>query len=184
MNRQSIWQRALGSSFDGMPRELRYFHALQGRHVLTGAAEVTASESAPARWLARCVGTPRRSGLRMLRFTLHAAASDETWARDFQDHRMTSRLGVQQDQIIETVGLVRLTFDLRADTSGLEMRLVALRVIGLPWPRSMCPSVMAREQAGPSGDIPQLHFEIRARLPLLGEFIHYRGHLDLPMGPP
>jgi len=184
MNRQSIWQRALGSSFDGLPRELRYFHALQGQHVLSGAAEVRASESAPARWLARCVGTPRRSGLRTFRFTLHAAANGETWDRDFQDHRMTSRLAVRQGQIIETMGPVRLTFDLRADASGLAVRLVAMRVIGLPWPRCMCPAVMAREQPGPIGNTPQLHFEIRARLPLLGEFIHYRGHLDLPMGAP
>ena len=182
MNRQSIWQKALGSSFDRLPRELRYFHALQGRHDLTGTAEVTASESAPARWLARCVGTPQRSGPRTLRFTLQAAAIGETWTRDFQDHTMTSRLAVEQNQIIETVGLVRLAFDLRADAGGLEMRLTALRVIGLPWPRCMRPSVMASERAGPSGDMAQLHFEIRARMPLLGEFIHYRGHLDLPMG--
>jgi hypothetical protein len=42
--------------------------------------------------------------------------------------------------------------------------------------------VVARELPGPIGHTPQLHFEIRAGLPLLGEFIHYRGHLDLPMG--
>jgi Domain of unknown function (DUF4166) len=184
MNQPSIWQRALGSRFDALPHELRYFHALQGRHVLTGAAEVRASESAPARWLARWVGTPRRSGFRTFFFTLHAAADVETWGRDFQDHRMTSSLAVQQDQIIETVGPVRLTFELRADAGGLDMRLVAMRVIGLPWPRCMRPMVMAREQAGPIGNTPQLHFDIRARLPLLGEFIRYRGHLDLPMGAP
>jgi hypothetical protein len=56
------------------------------------------------------------------------------------------------------------------------MRLLRLRLLGVPCPRRLVPRVTAEE----SGDGDRLHFRVAATLPWVGTVASYRGHLVLP----
>jgi hypothetical protein len=173
-----LFARALGSTFDGLPPSLRRFHSLRGVHALTGRVDVAEPTTIIARLLARCLGTPRVAGTGPLRFELNAAGDSETWTRRLPGTTMVSRLFVHGPCIEERIGPVRLCFVPEAGPDRLVLRLVGLRVLGVPCPRRLLPRIVAEETA--SAD--RVHFTVRASLAGIGTVAGYRGHLDLPPG--
>lgn len=178
MSRLSMYQRVMGPHFDLLPAPLRYFHALQGHHVLNGWVQVQGPASFASAVLARFLGTPLRAQDGELRFELAAQETCETWTRHFPGKTMRSHLSMGQGRLVEQVGGARLAFAVEGNAQGLVMRLVGLRVLGVPCPHCLLPAVVAEESGSPG----RLHFRIQASLPLLGRVAGYQGYLQLPDG--
>jgi hypothetical protein len=174
----TLYQRALGASYERLPLAVRHFHALRGHTVLEGWVETEAPGSVVARLLAMTLGTPRHAARGMLRFELQATAEGERWTRHFPARTMRSTLRLVNGRIVERLGATRLTFTLGTERAALRMSLTGLRFLGLPCPRWLMPQIVA-EETGRGG---RLHFRVSARLPLIGQVAGYRGHLDLPTG--
>ncbi|MBA2964446.1 DUF4166 domain-containing protein [Ramlibacter sp. MAH-25] len=166
----------MGPQFAQLPSPLQHFHALAGAHVLSGWVEVEAPASRAARLLARCLGAPLNAHQGPIRFELEAGAAEEVWTRHFPGKTMRSRLTQAAGHIVERLGFAQLRFGLEGDVDMLEMKLVQLRFLGVPCPRWLLPAVVAEETATPG----QLHFRVKASLPLIGVVASYRGYLKLP----
>lgn len=175
MNAASMYERAMGERFDHLPLAVRRFHRLVGLQELHGWVDTEAPSTLAARLLALCIGTPRRAMSGPIRFELHAAPEAETWTRHFPSQTMTSRMRLDAPRVVERLGAARLTFNLCAADGRLEMRLTGLRFLGVPCPRWLLPTIIAEE----TGQHDQLHFRVRASLPVIGTVTSYRGHLTI-----
>jgi len=171
----SLYQRVMGDRFELLPPAVQRFHRLAGRVVLHGRVRTDAPTSWLASVIAVVLGTPRRATEGVLRFELDAGPDLERWTRHFPLRTMSSRLCARAGRVEEQLGPVRLTFDLIAGSESLRMRLVHLRVLGLPWPRWLMPQITAEE----SGRDDRLQFSVVAELPWAGTVASYRGHLIL-----
>jgi hypothetical protein len=174
----SLYQQVLGAQFVLLPKPLQQFHALQGRHVLSGWVEVGAPASFAARVLARCLGAPLNAQRGPIRFELESGSASEHWVRHFPGKTMESRLTLVAGDIVERLGAARLSFALNARSGKLVMQLVRLHFWGVPCPRWLLPAIVAEETATAG----RLHFRVEASLPMIGVVTSYRGHLDLPAG--
>ncbi|MDM0109706.1 DUF4166 domain-containing protein [Variovorax sp. J22R24] len=171
----SMYEQAMGESFDRLQVAVRRFHRLAGSQELHGWVDTDAPSTLPARILARCLGTPLRATSGPIRFELHAGPEAETWTRHFPAQRMTSRMSLDAGQLVEQLGAARLNFDLCEADGRLEMRLKALHFLGVPCPNWLLPHVIAEE----TGQRDRLHFRVQASLPFIGTVTSYRGHLTI-----
>ena len=173
----SVYRRVLGARFDSLDPAVQRLHSLQGQQRLDGRCTIVGAESRLGRAIARIVGLPRAAEQTAFTFEINADDSEETWTRHFPRRSMRSRLRAGSNgELIERLGIVRLRFTLAVADGALTMRLDAVRVAGMPWPRAWLPMVWAREH----GDGERFHFDVGARLGRLGLLVAYRGHLDLP----
>jgi Domain of unknown function (DUF4166) len=178
MHRTSIVESAMGGQFAALAPAVQQFHRLAGRHVLEGAVTVYAPGSAPARLLARILGTPLEAVNGPIKFEIEAGATAETWTRHFPSKKLTSTLYLNDKHLIEKVGAARLAFALTAQDGQMHMRLHRLHFFGIPCPTWLMPIVTAKE----SGIDCQLHFDICVAVRYIGVIARYHGHLSLPDG--
>jgi hypothetical protein len=177
----SIYERVMGAPYARLAPALRRFHRLRGRHVLHGEVTTDAPASWLAGWLARGLGSPRQATRGAIRFELDVDADGETWTRHFPGRTMSSRLREVDGALVEQLGAARLAFALSAVDGRLVMRLVALRFIGIPCPAFLRPRIVAEETGEQDSEgRERLHFRVEARVPLVGQVVGYRGHLELP----
>lgn len=176
---EPMFRRAMGdAAFARLALPLQRFHGLHGRHTLTGEATTLAPQNAVGRLLCRLLGAPSADHSGPVRFELDASPEIEHWTRHFPGpHTMRSRLQLDAGQVVERLGPARLTFTLAETAGRLEMRLAALRFLGVPCPAALRPRLRAVEH----GDGDRLHFDIEAALPLgIGRVVGYRGWLAVP----
>lgn len=172
----SLFQTVMGEAFGRLAPTLRRFHSLHGQHSLQGRVQTEAPATRTARWFARCLGAPHEAMDGVIRFELNAGPSLETWTRHFPQQRMRSHLSGDGERLVEQLGAVRLSFILLEQAGALRMQLDGLRLLGVPCPRWLLPSVHALE----TGRDGAVFFDVRAALPGLGMVSAYRGHLVLP----
>lgn len=172
----SLYARLMGAAFDRLHPAVQRFHQLQGLHHLHGQVQTRAPATVAARWLARGLGSPQANRTGPIRFELLAEAGREVWTRHFPDRCMRSTLSLDGEGLGEQLGLARLGFSLAEVDGTLVMQLRRLYWAGVPCPRWALPEVHAVE----TGDGNRLHFDVRARLPGIGEVAGYRGYLELP----
>jgi hypothetical protein len=172
----SLYQQVMGADYRALPAPLQHFHALEGRHVLTGMVDVSAPASFPARVLAWSLGAPMQARQGAIRFELHANALSETWIRHFPGGSMQSRMTLAGGRVTERLGPARLGFTLVGGPEKLQMQLASLHFLGVPCPRWLRPAIVAEETASEG----RLHFLVQASLPFVGVVTRYQGHLDLP----
>jgi hypothetical protein len=166
----------MGPAYEQLPLPLRQFHALSGRHALQGWVKMVAPKSAPARWMAWCLGTPGQGREGAIRFELEAGEMQETWTRHFPHQVMRSRLLYEDGHVVERLGPAKVRFRLEGSADRLSMKLAGMHFLGVPCPRWLAPDVLAEETASPG----RLHFRIRASLPLVGVVTDYQGWLEVP----
>jgi hypothetical protein len=178
VSESSLYQQVMGPDFLRLPSPLQQFHALSGKHRLSGWVEVQAPASIAAKVLAICLRAPVAARRGPIRFELDSSSTSEHWVRHFPGKTMESRLRLMSGRIVESLGAARLTFGLRGDSEKLVMELVSLHFFGVPCPRWLLPAVVAEETASTG----RLHFRVLASLPVIGVVAGYQGHLDLPVG--
>ncbi|RZJ06557.1 MAG: DUF4166 domain-containing protein [Rubrivivax sp.] len=176
MNGLSLYERVMGAKFAQLAPALQRFHRLAGSHVLEGVVETLAPQSLVARVIAFGLGSPQQASRGTIRFELQAQGDVEIWTRCFPGQTMTSRLQFVAGELVESLGVARLTFALTVSNGALRMQLTRLRFLALPCPRWLVPQVVAEE----CGDGEQFYFHVSASLPWAGLVAGYRGHLVLP----
>lgn len=171
----SLYQQVLGADFDKLPEKLAAFHRRQGNAIFSGETEVQGPQILIARCLARLLGTPRQSGYGPIRFELAATPLAERWTRVFLGTTMTSVMQVANGRIVERLGAARLYFDLVIERNRLQMKLVAMRFLGIPCPACLLPRIIAEESEHEN----RFCFNIEASVPCFGRVVSYRGFLNI-----
>ena len=171
-----LYRRILGHDFLALDAAVQRLHSLRGHQRLHGRCTIVGAERRAGRWLAASLGLPSPAHEGAFAFELHTDRDGETWTRYFPRRAMRSRLHEQAPSILgERLGPARLSFALDVHEGSLSMRLIGVRIFGMPWPQRWLPTVWAREH----GVGEQFHFDVGARLGALGLLVAYRGHLDL-----
>ena len=180
MTAPSMYEAIMGASFQRLPTAVQAFHRLKGKHVLHGQVRTEAPVTFLARLLARSLGSPLSPSEGPIRFELDAHPDHEVWVRHFPTKTMMSRLSLYRGGLTESLGLTRLDFDLEAANDRLVISLKRLHFLGVPCPAWAMPMVVAEEE-GRDGNV---HFNVRASLPIIGLVAGYRGYLVIEAGGP
>lgn len=77
--------------------------------------------------------------------------------------------------LVERFGPVSIAMQLVGTSQGLDMRPVGGWFAGIPLPRFLLPSVVARETSAAGRHV----FEVDIGLPVIGRLVAYHGFLDL-----
>ena len=154
---------------------MRSLHEIGGRKSFAGRCAIVRGEgwlAAVLLWIARL---PRAGDDLPVTVVIEADAKGETWTRDFAGSRMQTRLTARDGVLNETLGPVRLRFELSADEEAIRWRAVGASVLGVPVPAAWLAGMSARE----GEESGRYTFDVRAEAPLVGLLIHYRGWLAI-----
>lgn len=171
---EPLYRRLLGPDFERVPQRVRELHDFTGVSIWDGRADVERGRSLAARIAAALTSLPPGGDDQPLRVTFHAIAEREIWARQFGSALFRSVQYENGGLLHERVGPTTFVFTPRVSEEGLVLRLDGFRVLGVPLPRALHPTVhtFEREQGG------RYRFEVEAHLPLFGLLIRYAGWLE------
>lgn len=171
----SLYRQVMVDNFNALAPELQQFHSLAGRVTLPGRCTVKGPQTLIGHCLGMLFGLPKASRETTFTFELDADQRQETWRRHFPGRTMASRMHVSAGTLVERLGPVDLHFALRTAEGRLSMALLRITLCGIACPKFLLPAVLA-EETGAGG---RLHFNVAARLPLVGVLAQYHGYLDL-----
>lgn len=171
----SLFALLLGDSFNQLPEATQRLHRGWPAVIARGHATVQPATSIPGRVLAKIFGLPSRAGEVPLEVVIESREGREYWTRRFGQHKMRSVMRAEGRLLEERFGPVSITMQLVGTQQGLEMRPVGGRFAGLPLPRFLLPSVVAKETNEASRHV----FEVDIGLPVIGRLVAYRGYLDV-----
>lgn len=171
----ALFPALLGEHWSALALPVRRMHGDLARAQARGQADVTGATHAAARLLRRWLSLPPPGTAQALQVTIERHGRHETWTREFAGYRMRSRLSeAAGGRLCESLGPLRLYFELHRDGHAIDWRLRGARLLGLPLPRACIGHVLSRSDA--EGD--RYTFLIDARLPLLGRLVAYHGWLE------
>jgi NAD(P)-dependent dehydrogenase (short-subunit alcohol dehydrogenase family) len=169
----SLFETVLGASFAQLPAVTQKLHRGWPAIVANGNAVVRPADTILGRAIARIFGLPARAGECPLRVTIESRDGQEFWSRRFGTHRMRSVMREEAGLVVERFGPVSIAMHLVATPEGLDMRPVRGRLVGIPLPHSLLPSVVAKETSGDGNH----EFEVDIALPVIGRLVAYHGSL-------
>jgi hypothetical protein len=171
-----LYRRLLGPRFDVLPTCVRELHDLGAPSVWAGKASVERGRSRLSRLAAWITGLPPAGRDQALSVTFTPVGVQEIWKRQFGVAVFKSRQYAEKGFLCERSGPTTFVFTPVASAKGLELRLDGFRVLGLPLPRLLHPSVRTWEWEREG----VYHFQVEARLVLVGLIIRYDGWLMRP----
>jgi Domain of unknown function (DUF4166) len=169
-----LYRRVLGARFDVLPARVRELHDLDGVRVWTGRASVERGKSLPSRIAAALTGLPPEGPDQQLSVTFEPVGAGEVWQRQFGGARFHSLQYERGGLLRERVGPTTFVFTALASAEGLALRLDGFRVLGVPLPRLLHPTVHTFERESDG----RYQFEVEAHLPLFGLLVRYGGWLE------
>lgn len=167
-----LYARVLGPKFDGLPKVVRELHNLVGNGGATGEALVTRGPSIFASIVSALMGFPR-AGNHPLHVSFDEHEGVEHWTREFGISKFSSHLSQDGDFMIERFGPLAFRLSLDSNTEGLTMAVHSWTAFGIPMPRWLGPTTLAREWQ--DGDV--FCFDVAINLPLIGNIVRYQGRL-------
>jgi hypothetical protein len=167
-----LYARIMGAAFDRLPPAVRRLHDICRDSGAEGEGRVERGRGLIARAVAAAMRFPPE-GLWPLHVAFAERGGTERWTRDFGGHRFASELSRDDGRIVERFGPLRFAFELPSGPEGLEMRLRAWSVLGIPLPLGLAPRIGAREWE----EEGRFRFAVTASLPLIGEIVRYSGWL-------
>jgi hypothetical protein len=159
-------------TFGDLPEALRRIHDARSKQ-LHGHCDVERGASWLVRWLAPMAALPLSGSNVPLSVTIRVDEQGEVWTRNFDGHRMQSRLWARDFLLAERLGATTLLFTLSAVAGRIEWRVVAVRFLGVPLPLRWFADARATEAIVDG----RYTFDVSATLPLVGLLIRYRGWL-------
>ena len=171
----SLYRQVMGSDFELLAPELQAFHSMNGTVRMLGRCSVQGPHTSLGKLLGVIFALPRTTVETSLAFDLSADARQEIWKRHFPNRLMTSRMRVRNGVLVERLGPANLHFELKVDDCKLVMQLKGISFAGIRCPQFLVPSVVAEETASPG----KLHFNVAARLPVIGLLVAYKGFLHI-----
>jgi hypothetical protein len=170
-----IYQSHLGAGFGLLPPEVRCFHSLQGNIRLDGTVTIKGASTFLGRIAAFVVRLPAESNRQAFVFEMQADARLEIWTRRFASRTMRSTLSLWGPHLTESIGPIRLWFELEASETQLTMHLRKVTCFGMTLPALLVPAVSAIE----TGQAGQFRFNIEALWPGSHLFVAYEGTLGI-----
>jgi hypothetical protein len=169
----ALYRRVLGSRFAVLPTLVRELHDLEVASHWAGMASVERGRSRLSRLAAWFAGLPPDGQDQALCVTFEPVGTHEIWTRRFGEVQFRSVQYERGGFLCERAGPITFVFTPAASGRGLALRLDGFRLLGLPLPRLLHPSVRTWE----GEDEGRYQFEVEARLPLAGLIIRYGGWL-------
>lgn len=175
----SLFRYVLGNRFDELPAPLRAMLAGTERRWYRGTASVTRGSNIRSRLLGLAMGLPGKATDAPFSLEVVPGVRREVWVRHFARRRLrtTMRPGGRagRGRIVERVGAVALTLELSVEGGELVYRTLSARLLGIPLPRALAPTVdaAAAEEDG------RLRIESATRAGGIGRLLRYR----LSLGP-
>ena len=165
-----LYQRVMGSAWDGLPDSVRALHSPLRNAGAAGEARVTGASNIFGRVIARFMGFPP-AGTHKVHVEFSERDGVERWTRDFGGRSFASELSEKNGQLQERFGPLRFRFDLGPRPDGLEMIMRGWSLFRVSLPLSFAPRSHAieRDQAG------TFHFEVPIALPIIGLVTRYEG---------
>jgi hypothetical protein len=163
----------LGPHFSALPTRVRELHDLTAATQWAGVANVERGRSRLSRLAAWIAGLPLDGRDQALCVTFEPVGPDEIWTRQFGEVRFRSVQQQRNGFLCERAGPTTFVFTPVASGEGLALRLDGFRLLGLPLPRLVHPSVRTWECECEG----RYQFEVEAHLPLAGLIIRYGGWL-------
>lgn len=168
-----LYRRVLGPRFAVLPTLVRDLHELEAASRWVGMAHVERGRSRLSRLAAWIAGLPPDGRDQTLCVTFEPVGAREIWTRRFGVVRFRSVQYERNGFLCERTGPTTFVFTPVASGNGLALRLDGFRLLGLPLPRLVHPSVRTWECEREG----RYQFEVEACLPLAGLIIRYRGWL-------
>lgn len=169
-----LYRRVLGVRFEALPARVQDLHDLAGKAAWAGRADVDRGRSLPARVVATLFGLPPAGRDQALRVTFEAVDGREIWSRTFGTAVFRSVQYERGGLLNERVGPSTFAFALDTSADGMALKLQSVRLLGIPLPRLLAPSVFTFESERDG----RYRFEVEAALPLLGRIVRYAGWLE------
>ena len=171
----TVFQQVLRAPFFNLPDTLRALHSIRGRGEYAGRATIVRGSNPLARLCAAIAGLPPAMVDAPLRVEFSTDAKGETWRRDFNGHRMSSRLRCRSGLLCERLGPVQFRFLLHTADGAIYWNGVGARLFGfIPLPAWIFARVQCREREHEG----RYEFRVEAALPLVGPLIRYEGWLE------
>lgn len=172
-NHPSLYQQLLGPAFDRLAGPMRDIHDRRARKRYTGLCRVLSGEGWMAAAMARAASLPTVQGESSVSVLIERDAQRESWTRKFGSHTMRSTLQASGGLLEERLGLVTLSFELRADDAAIEWVVKRARVLFVPLPAKWFAECTARESVVDG----RYRFDVRADFPGVGLIGYYQGWL-------
>lgn len=169
-----LYRRLLGPRFAQLPARVAELHDITAPSVWAGRVDVERGCSLLSRMLASLFGLPPAGHDQTLQVALDPIEGREIWLRRLGSKVFRSVQYERAGLLCERVGLAVFVFVLATSADGMALKLEDVRVLGLPLPRWLSPSVRTFE----SQRADRYHFDVEARLPLLGLIVRYAGWLE------
>lgn len=165
--------RTVMTDHDRLHPEIRSMHAVTGIHTASGRASVLRGRSPLASLICTIFGFPPQAEDIPVRVEMERQGETETWTRTFGDSRFSSVLSAAPDGVAERFGPFRFAFRLIEQDGDLRMMPSGWTAFGVPMPKFLMPSGIARESAKDG----RFTFDVPIVMPLVGTVVHYRGWL-------
>lgn len=170
----ALFPSVLGSAFDGLPRIVRRAHG-GGVVRLSGTATVTRGEHWSVGPLAAIAALPPTAERCALEVDILTTPDGERWTRRYgMSHVMRSTLQARTGEVIESIGPVRLHFDVDADHAGMRWTLRRIDALRVPLPTDWF-----EIGAKISADGERYRLSVSASLRYTGLLVRYEGELDV-----
>jgi len=173
---QTVFQKALGETFDALPAPIAELHSVRGRAVYEGRADVK-GPSGLTGWIgAKLVGFPNDMHDIPVRVNIIAEETGEVWERDFDGRKFRSHMSCDEDGYAQEIfGPLAMRLGLELKDDKLLYPVIGGRLFGfLPVPKFLLPISIAHEEVDDQG---RFRFDVLLKSPLGARIAHYQGWL-------
>ena len=173
MASESLYRRILGDQLDYLPSPMRHFHDAANGGTAQGIFNITRGPGWLRNFLASMMSLPPSGSDVALELSVTPDGAREHWVRRFGKHLMKTQQWKAGTLLIEAGGPMRFGFELVANETSIQFKLIRSWFCLIPLPRFFAPRLEATETACEGGWDVVVQFS----LPLLGMLIRYEGRV-------
>ena len=173
MASESLYRRILGDQLDNLPSPMRHFHGAANGSAAQGIFNIMRGPGWFRNFLASMMSLPPSGSDVPMDLSVTPDGPREHWVRRFGNHSMKTQQWKARTLLIEAGGPMRFAFELVANETSVQFKLVRAWFCLIPLPRFIAPRLEAIETACEGGWDVVVQFS----LPLLGMLIRYEGRV-------
>lgn len=168
---QTLYQKILGKDYGKLPSVLQEFHARPDGGNAIGTLMVQRGKGIVRALLARLLRLPRAGDNIPLRLQVIAGKNQEQWIRFFGEQQLITLQWNEQGYLVEKAGLLRLIFQLTADSTGMTFTIQKNKIGIFTIPSLCMMRVSARATATDTG----WNINVAIGVPWFGVITTYSG---------
>ena len=173
-----IYEVVMGESFFRLAAPIQAVHNKFSPFVMRGKADVSGSDGLLARLVRKLFGFPSIAKGTAVQVSFDFIGRREIWNRQFGIFKFKSEQFVGKGRylglIMEKFGPFSFGMAVLERDGALELKIRSGDFLGIPIPRFLLPSPIAREHAADG----RFNFEVEINLPLAGQIVKYQGWLE------